>query len=792
MRSSKTSKERISDFGAKIGGARKGYHARLPSISELRDMTEVERTTFVVKSNIWPTPDYSAMVNGGMDVGVAGLIKRLRDAIGAKINLRELETARRGDIADEQLFCNYAYAIGRIRDAVREIQTFEDYTRLMKPLAEEMGKWARELTQGNSACDYSVRRVMNASSYDLGSAQRIANKRGWPHTQSPELRLVHEWGITPIRDADAAEGKEWSLTIAPKFKSGPRTPHEQQFAKTMTEVTFKSEEDAVTGMKNGVALFLKAVREMGKSNEPEARPQLTAVKRIGLVDYRNGRDAKVEDFQTEFGFRGGEFGNWMTQEDRRQTLNHAYDAMCDLSDTLEIPRTSISLDGRLAIAFGARGHGHAAAHYEPGRRVFNFTKPSGAGCVAHEWFHALDHELGELAGAARANPMRPYLSENPERALPPVEDCERNNALIKIRAELEAICKLHHYRESTTEEAIAAAQAKVTSIGKSIASWFPHRYVWEYEDGQPTIYMYGQKEGTRTVASVEDAAKWERLQTEVVSGPGTLIEIREMNAIAVKYLGQSKCFDGKMMRAQEGNLTIKRGCQQRLIDAVNGRRDRVHTELWTSLKTLDERKAKPYWTTKCEIAARSFECYIFDSLKNSATQSDYLVHGVTSHQIYPTGDLRPLLLAKWESISGELQQLFGKIKKEAVRVNPFNDEVMTSSALSVTQTEMSFASPTVNIQSITPSANPQNMSLSVSTVDLTDPPIVIKEPVKRKKLVSTKKGQPTVRPETVSARQRRMEESAVVFSELDDLIGQAEIAQAQAESSASATASLRA
>ena len=36
-----------------------------------------------------------------------------------------------------------------------------------------------------------------------------------------------------------------------------------------------------------------------------------------------------------FGFRGGEFGNWLGDKERQENLNHAYDALMDLADILE-------------------------------------------------------------------------------------------------------------------------------------------------------------------------------------------------------------------------------------------------------------------------------------------------------------------------------------------------------------------------------------------------------------------------------------------------------------------------
>ena len=50
----------------------------------------------------------------------------------------------------------------------------------------------------------------------------------------------------------------------------------------------------------------------------------------------------------------------------------------------------------LGWAIGARGHGTALAHYEPGNTVVNLTRKSGVGCIAHEWGHAFDHSLGEF------------------------------------------------------------------------------------------------------------------------------------------------------------------------------------------------------------------------------------------------------------------------------------------------------------------------------------------------------------------------------------------------------------
>ena len=121
--------------------------------------------------------------------------------------------------------------------------------------------------------------------------------------------------------------------------------------------------------------------------------------RIG-EDYRNGKDVDAEDFMNTFGFRGVQFGNWTNQADRQMAVNQAYDAFMDMARLIGVSPKAMSLNGELGIAFGARGVGGFAAHYEPGEVVINLTKTQGAGSLAHEWWHALDNYFARRAGSA--------------------------------------------------------------------------------------------------------------------------------------------------------------------------------------------------------------------------------------------------------------------------------------------------------------------------------------------------------------------------------------------------------
>lgn len=157
-----------------------------------------------------------------------------------------------------------------------------------------------------------------------------------------------------------------------------------------------------------ISKYNEAREEFGRS-EFSYRPKLIR-DRVG-TDWRKGRDVSPERFMETFGFRGVEFGNWVSQgrdsRERQWMLNNAYDALNDLAELLNLPPKAMSLDGTLGLAFGSRGRGQALAHYEPDSFVINITKTKGYSSLAHEWFHALDHYVIRSA----SNDMHNFMSE---------------------------------------------------------------------------------------------------------------------------------------------------------------------------------------------------------------------------------------------------------------------------------------------------------------------------------------------------------------------------------------------
>ncbi|GGN25833.1 MULTISPECIES: CLCA_X family protein [Marinomonas] len=97
----------------------------------------------------------------------------------------------------------------------------------------------------------------------------------------------------------------------------------------------------------------------------------------------------------QFDFRGIEMGRWVTPQERDRAAVNFHRALEDLMDVLHGPEHLISLRGTLGLQYGKGGRPGVAAHYVPATRQLSLAKNAGAGSLAHEWFHAFDHYMGE-------------------------------------------------------------------------------------------------------------------------------------------------------------------------------------------------------------------------------------------------------------------------------------------------------------------------------------------------------------------------------------------------------------
>lgn len=104
------------------------------------------------------------------------------------------------------------------------------------------------------------------------------------------------------------------------------------------------------------------------------------------------KEVDLQAILKTYNLKGFEFGNWLNNEERYDHVLACQSALLDLAAI--IGSKNIGMDTLIGIAFGARGTSNAAAHYEPRLNMINLTKKTGAGCLAHEYGHAIDYNFG--------------------------------------------------------------------------------------------------------------------------------------------------------------------------------------------------------------------------------------------------------------------------------------------------------------------------------------------------------------------------------------------------------------
>lgn len=116
------------------------------------------------------------------------------------------------------------------------------------------------------------------------------------------------------------------------------------------------------------------------------------------------------DIRRRFDFRSIEIGRWVTRPERDRAAGQFHQGLCDLMQTLRVPETVISLRGQLGLQYGIGGQPGVAAHYIPATRQLALAKNAGAGSLAHEWFHAFDHYVGDKAYAEPSSLNRHHFA----------------------------------------------------------------------------------------------------------------------------------------------------------------------------------------------------------------------------------------------------------------------------------------------------------------------------------------------------------------------------------------------
>ena len=582
-------KIRHEDSGEKIGGARKDFAKRALSRTDLDSMNAMERKSLVVKKNIWPPLDYAQMREDGVKARAAMAIKLLKDSINV--------SPERGYSysPDESFEADYIQAVEVVRDAVASVRTVEDFVKAVGPL------------------------------YDTGRTRSDGTKE---ETTSGGAPLQIQWGRDAANVIYSLGDGYFPSAFSRKLDRNVGYDKDTEYWGRMIKVGREKNDAEV-----------EADRQRTELERTLHRPHLDSVQRHG-PDWRKGRDVMAQDLRDHFGFRAIEFGNWLPQDERQQVLNMAFDSLCDLAHALDLPPSSLSVGGELAVAFGSRGRGGrqaALAHFESSRRVINLTRLNGAGSVAHEWFHAFDSSQSNWNGWASVNnelqntPMGRLVFATKMRSSS--EDEIRDLSWTHAERGKGNAASWMYGQPADAREAI---KQKLDVLFERSALAFEAAASTTLSQGK------GDKQRVGTSFGAVPGELWNSVDTQIMCAISDASPDRAAYR-RVKEKVQSNVTYLVRNLAMAMTVDASRGLGVTLPDEFLGGNNARKTNFYEQALRLDKKRTDPYWSTTIELFARAGAAYVFDQLAAKGVQSDYLVFGADEgrHANHPSGDPNP-------------------------------------------------------------------------------------------------------------------------------------------------------
>ena len=403
---------KIEDFGEKIGGSRKDKAAMREMLRERSD----DEIASLPLSKIWPAEEIDKIE----DTFAAAVAYAARSEIPSKPRTsyklkRWVETVKNARQMVADFFGRFELSREKFIEKTGKYSALRDKFIPKVTLLEQIDRaqWRRieEVSEHPDAFRYGDNSERIPSPF---VAARIDGKSHTFDGARSVADVIEKINVLLGNDVQAkrmqfeVRGRGSSFSINKKGDS--------EYRKLKTFSTTKDAFDFIKNNYDELVAAWEGVKARDNVKETDVRNDENRPRKA--KDWRNGKDVTTEEFKEKFGFRGGEFGKWVSQgsgaKDRQWMLNQAHDALMDLSDILGIPPKAVSLNGSLGIAFGARGSGNASAHYEPDTVVINLTKTKGAGTLAHEWFHALDNYFSRQRGgeAAFTGDQNAYRRDN--------------------------------------------------------------------------------------------------------------------------------------------------------------------------------------------------------------------------------------------------------------------------------------------------------------------------------------------------------------------------------------------
>jgi len=402
----------IEDFGEVLTGARKhvwaAYQDNLTKAAELD-------VAVVPLSKSWPAPNYETMLEAGADPWSVAFIRTARDTVPNKPRkawkakrwveqtkvLREmarqvLDGTLTQDTITAKLRNNAEFLTLRTElDASIDLYQAVGHSKSLKGIRLREGKYS--LFGGKK---YNPPKVI----WTVSRAAKATAFSNWPielaKGNTRDAAIGNFKAEFDNIDTQPKASKQVKFSIY-SYRRGPKAGRfviGKKLGKDRIDLrefdNIKEARKYLDENHDALVSDFKRWKELPADRRPENAP------RVGS-DHRDGADVTPTVFAETFGFRGVQFGNYVEGKRRQQDLNSAYDALMDLAGVLDVPAQALSLNGRLGLAFGARGTGGAgaaAAHFEADTVVINLTKRSGSGSLAHEWLHSMDNYFSRNRG----------------------------------------------------------------------------------------------------------------------------------------------------------------------------------------------------------------------------------------------------------------------------------------------------------------------------------------------------------------------------------------------------------
>lgn len=629
----------IRDFGEHIPDSdrerwavrQEGYTAE--ALEEALSATGADGTIYdfvtsdCSKDNVWKPPAWHELVAGGYDPCVAYIASRVRRALPPRPVVIKGQGRLEGEYLKE-VARDWVGVYRTARDgfaAARSLDEAEvvciEVKYMLIELEGSCGRHKRELDKViRTVRDRTeVERLAEASGIALDPAGKraAAAERSIVAMQVTARPTTHpkyrDYLVVPARyitDGDRPAGTRCRLTVR-----GDRYNELADAAGGGGYVLWDERKGtreplAAVGARDEDVLLVRAqlVRQAAEGTRGPAGKapfQLEAIKDLRYTGPDHiGRGAHVrvggrrDDMTETLGLRGGQFGSTMSAAERQEHLDRSFEAFIDLARATGVAVRDVSLGGGLAMAYGARGGRatRAAAFFEPSANVINLTRKRGAGSLAHEFFHALDHwlagEVGQGGKFLSESPRLPYIDNDVASAMRGLLDACRWKTVTEDKAASVAA------KHAVTERVRADTEGIVRRCVRSELYDGPRAAEWAAAVARFTAVTEAGAAEDGAMSYEQNATAWAAVR-----------ELSEASELLCGHrIGNTNEIPNLRLQAKRLYRAARDEHRTALAPAQT---NTVMTDFHRGSKAFDERYGpKGYWASPSEMLARAFACYV--------------------------------------------------------------------------------------------------------------------------------------------------------------------------------------